>query len=160
MERAAAVWVSRRISRTSATETLRSPAISMSVGVRPGADEPGDPVEVAEFVEDGAADAVGAVGLELDVAGGFEAIDGVHESEDARRGQVVDFDVLGEFGHQALGDEADDGEVLFDQGVLDLRVAGLGELFPEVGDVLLGELCRHQSWLHYEGGRWRVEPIL
>src|SRR6185369_2381559 len=78
--------------------------------VRLETDEARHPVLAAQLVEDGAADARRAVGLELDPALEVEAVDRVHEPEDAGALEIFDVDRLRERDEQALRDVADERE--------------------------------------------------
>jgi hypothetical protein len=82
-----------------------------------GADETRDPVHRAQLVEDRAADARGAVGLELDAALEVERVDRVHEPEDARRHQVVELHLVGQLDVDPLGVVAHEMEVVLHQDV-------------------------------------------
>ena len=102
-----------------------------------GADEAGDPVHGAQFIEDGAADTRCAEGFELDAAFEVEGFDGVLEAEDAGLHEVVELHFVGELGVDAFGVVLDHGEVFHHEQVAQLFGLVLFESLPDVVDVLL-----------------------
>lgn len=78
----------------------------------------GDPVEPPQFVEDGAADAQGAVGVEAGSFGRIVALDGVHESKDAGADQFFARNVGGKKDGESIYDLPDKGEKGLGQGFL------------------------------------------
>ena len=120
------------------------------VGAR--ADQSRNPVHGAQFVEDSAADARGAVGFELDAALEVEGFDGVLQAKNPGLHEVVEFDFVGQFGVDALGVVLDHGKVFHHEQVAQLLRLGLFEGAPDVVDVLYnsrsGGVCfRHGSLL-------------
>jgi hypothetical protein len=105
--------------------------IARAILLRLEADEARDPVLRPEFVEDRAADAHAAVRLELDAAAHVEAVDGVHETEETGRAEVVDLDRTRESGKQAFADVANERVVRLDQTVLENRIVRGLEAGPD-----------------------------
>src|SRR5690606_25179094 len=80
-------------------------------------DQPRDPVHGAEFVQYRAADARGAVGLELHAATEVVGIDGVHEAEEPGAHEVLDIDLVRQALVDLLGVVADQREELLDEEI-------------------------------------------
>ena len=73
------------------------------------------PVEVAQAVDDGAADAQFRIRLEFHAALGLELIDGVEKSDDSGIHQVSDFDARRKTSRNSMSDMFDEREVLEDK---------------------------------------------
>ena len=93
--------------------------------VRLQAHEARHPVLRTQFVEDRAADARRAVGLELDAARQVEAVDRVHQAERAGRAEVVDVDRLRQRLQHALARDHADERVRVDGSGLRIVACGL-----------------------------------
>ena len=85
----------------------------------------GHPVQFPEAVEDGALDPELGVGLELDVARGFELLDGIHEAEDAAVDEVVQLHMRGQAGGDAVRHELHQGHVILDDLFAIIAIEGL-----------------------------------
>ena len=101
----------------------------------PGPHQPRDPVHAAEFVEDGAADARGAIGFELDAAVRIEGVDGVHQAEDAGADEIVEFDLVGQFDIDPLGGVLDQGKIMFEERIAGFLVPPGEVIFPSMFDI-------------------------
>src|SRR5438067_638240 len=78
---------------------------------------PGRPIQLAETVQDGAADLVFRVGLELDVLGWIEVVDGGDQPDHACRDQVVQAHALRQLVVNASGDQTNLRQILQNQAI-------------------------------------------
>ncbi len=108
------------------------------------AHQPRHPVHRAQLVEHGTANTRNAVGFELHSPRQIEGVDGVHQSENTGRDQVVEFNALGQARPDPLAVILDQGQVDFDQSVAHFLIRGvLFEFDPQLFHVLRGDSRCH-----------------
>ena len=107
------------------------------------------PVLLAELVDEGAGDARPGVLLEARALGGIEAVDRLHQRDEAGRREVVELAVRGQLAHLARRDVANHRRVREDELVARAGVPPLLPIAPERFGLRRGEPLAwswQQSW--------------
>jgi len=101
----------------------------------------GDPIEAAQFVEDGAADANPGIGFKGSAVVRIEAAHGIKQADQSGAVEIVGVDMGGQRHGEASNHSLDQGKILFHQAVFYFAaVAGAGVTAPKfalVGATLL-----------------------
>ncbi len=124
------------VGRLAAELHLERLAGSLDLG-RARAHEPRHPVHRPQLVEDRAADALGAIRLELHAPIEIERVDRVHQAEQAGGHQVLDVHLAGQPHVHALGRVAHEVEVVLDEAVAKSFASLLLVDDPRLGDPVI-----------------------